>query len=224
MRLYFEPGNLEMEMHEGSVNGISFENPAMFREFTENLWNQFNGEEGKIFLTKGNKQIKLNKEGSVIFNPYSIDVNDRKILNHIYEEMQEIAEQDCYVKKTEINAAIISLLDELEGRLPYPLEYSLELDFSQLLKLYGVKIETQCSELLERMIDYMRLLHQTLGVDLFVFVHLNDYFSVEEIEKLEEMIRYEQIFLLIVENKVCVEEFQNQKWWIIDKDSCIIEI
>jgi CRISPR-associated protein Csn2 len=213
-----------MELSEGSIAGISFENPVLFRSFTENLWKQSNGMDGEIYLTKGDKPVKLHKEGCVVFNPYDIDVNDKKVLNHIYSEMQELAEQDCYVKKAEINAAIVSLLDELETSLPYPLEYSLELDFSQLLKLYGVKVEMQCAGLMERVVCYIRLIHQVLGVELFIFVHFLDYFSLEEVEQLEEMVRYEQIFVLLIENKVSPEKFTNQKWWILDGDSCIIEI
>jgi CRISPR-associated protein Csn2 len=222
--MHYGACNLEMEIGEGSMAGISFEDPAMFRSFAENLWNQANGADGEIYLTKGDKSVKLQKEGHVIFNPYSIDINDRKILSHIYEEMLEVSEQEYYSSKSEINRSIVALLDALEEKMPYPLEYSLELDFLQMLKLYGVKIEMQGEELMERLVNYIRLLHQVLGMEIFVFVHLMDYFSWEEMDKLEEMIRYEQISVLIVENKIRQEDSVHHKWWIVDRDSCIIEL
>jgi CRISPR-associated protein Csn2 len=224
MKLFYNVCDLEIEIKEGCMTGIVFDNPAMFRTFVENLWNQTNGMEGEISLTKGDKPVKLQKEGCVIFNPYAIDLNDKKILSHIYNEMKELVEHDFYVRKSEINASIVSLLDDLEPHFPYPLVYSLELDFTQLLKVYGVKIELQCEELVERLVNYVRLVHQVLGTELFIFIHLEDYFNRDELKKLEEMILYEQISILLIENRVDMEEKENQKWWIVDKDSCIIEI
>jgi CRISPR-associated protein Csn2 len=213
-----------MKMSEGHMTGICLEDPVMFRKFTENLWNQSNGEAGEIYITEGDRSIKLQKEGCVILNPYVIDVNEKKILSHIYEEMQEEMELDYYERGSEINRAIVSLLDDLENRLPYPLEYSLDLDFHQLLKLYGVKVESTSHELLEKIINYIRLAHQVLGVNFFAFVQLRNYFNTEELKKLREMISYEQIYVLMVENIVEIDEQTNQKWWIVDRDSCIIEI
>jgi CRISPR-associated protein Csn2 len=224
MKLLFEECGLEADIHEGNLAGICMEDPILFRRFTESLWNQANGMEGEIFLTQGDKQIKLNKEGCVIFNPYSVDVNEKKIINRIYSEIQETVEQNFYVQKSEINSAVVALLDEVDTHLPYPLDYSLNLDFQQLLKMYGVKIEMQDTELMERIVNYIRLSHQVLGTTLFIFVHFRDYFSQGELSRLNEMIRYEQIAVLMVENTLNPEKSVNEKWWIVDKDSCIIEV
>jgi CRISPR-associated protein Csn2 len=224
MRLLFEACNLEIEIREGQLTGICIENSEMFRRLTESLWNQANAMEGEIFLTQGDKALKLTKEGSVIFNPYSIDVNEKKILSHIYSEIQEVVNVDFYVQKNEINSAVVSLLDEAASCLPYPLEYSLELDVIQLLKIYGVKIEMQDTELIERVVNYIRLSHQVLGTVLFVFVHFRNYFSQEELSKLKEMIQYEQISVLMIENMVDLKETVNEKWWIVDQDLCMIEV
>jgi CRISPR-associated protein Csn2 len=224
MKLLFEECGLEADICEGNLGGICIENPILFRRFTENLWKQANGMEGEIFLTQGNKQIKLNKEGCVIFNPYSVDVNEKKIINRVYNDVQELVEQNFYMQTAEINSAVVALLDEVETHLPYPLDYSLNLDFPQLLKIYGVKIEMQDTELIERVVNYMRLSHQVLGTILFVFVHFRDYFTEEELSRLNEMTRYEQISVLMIENSMRSDDSLNEKWWIVDSDSCIIEV
>jgi CRISPR-associated protein Csn2 len=224
MRISYRGCGLEMELQEGELAGICMESSFMFRNFTEQLWNQSNDMEGEIFLSKGDKALKWNKEVFVNFNPYSVDLNEKKILSRVYGEMQEIADLDFYAKKSEINTAVVSMLDEIDSRLPYPLQYTLELDFQQLLKVYGVKVESRDTELIERVADYIRLAHQTLGTVLFIFVHFKDYFSRDELSGLREMIQYEQVAVLLVENMIQPEEHVNEKWWIIDKDSCIIEI
>lgn len=215
---------MEADIGEENLVGICIENPILFRRFTENLWKQANGMEGEIFLTQGNKQIKLNKEGCVIFNLYSVDVNEKKIINRVYNDIQELVEQNFYMQTAEINSAVVELLDEVETHLPYPLDYSLNLDFPQLLKIYGVKLEMQDTELIERVVNYMRLSHQVLGTILFVFVHFRDYFTEEELSRLNEMTRYEQISVLMIENSMRSDDSLNEKWWIVDQDSCIIEV
>jgi CRISPR-associated protein Csn2 len=224
MRLLYEACGLEIEIGEGEITGICIENSVMFRKFTENLWNQASAVEGEIFLTQGDKAVRLNKEGCVLFHPYLVDVNEKKILSHIYDEIQEIINVDFYEKGCAINSSIVSLLDEVGSHLPYPMGYSLTLDFQQLLKLYGVKIEMQDSELIERIVNYIRLSHQVLGTVLFVFVQFRNYFSPEELEKLKEMIQYEQISILMVENVIHMGDNIKEKWWIVDKDLCIIEM
>jgi CRISPR-associated protein Csn2 len=224
MKLFWGGCDLEIELKEGDLAGICIENTFMFRRFTESLWNQANGIESEIFLTQGEKPIRLNKEGCVIFTPYSVDVNERKIINRVYGEMQEIADMNFYTQQSGINSAVVSLLDEIGTHLSYPLDYSLNLDFQQLLKAYGVKLEMKDTELIERVVNYIRLSHQVLGTIIFVFVHFRDYFTQEELFRLKEMIQYEQITFLMIESSVNLEEATNEKWWIVDKDLCIIDI
>jgi CRISPR type II-A-associated protein Csn2 len=151
-------------------------------------------------------------------------VNEKKIINRVYNDIQELVEQNFYMQTAEINSAVVELLDEVETHLPYPLDYSLNLDFPQLLKIYGVKLEMQDTELIERVVNYMRLSHQVLGTILFVFVHFRDYFTEEELSRLNEMTRYEQISVLMIENSMRSDDSLNEKWWIVDQDSCIIEV
>lgn len=224
MKFFFDTCGLEADIKECGMTGISIENPVMFRRLTESLWNQSNGLNGELYITCKDKAIKLNKDVCVIFNPYSIDVNEKKIINRIYSEMNDITEQEYMVRKADINSSIVTLLDEISEHLPYPLEYSLDLDFQQLLKLYGVRIEMKDIELAERIVDYIRIAHQVLGISVFIFVHFRDYFSNEEIRGFEEMASYEQVSLIMIENRVELTGNEDEKWWIIDKDSCIIEI
>lgn len=210
-------------IREGGMAGIAMENPIMMQTFVENLWKQSNGDEGEIFLTDGDKSFRMDKDVRVVFNPFAIDINERKILTKLMGELQEISETELYIMKTALNSAIVSFIEEVSGHIPYPVSYSLDLDVQQLLKVYDVRLDMQCSTLLERVIDYMKLSHQVLGVKLFVFVHLRDYFSNEDFDKLYEMVAYEQLSVLLLESRA-VDTYPKEQWWIVDADNCIIEI
>lgn len=223
MRLYYEPCGLEISIPEGRMSGICLENPMTMQKFVSSLWRQSNGAVEDIFITDGDKSISLNKDVNMVFNPFSLDVNEKKILTKVMSEMQVIGETELYLEMTELNAAIVTFLDKLNQRMPYPLTYSLDLDVQQLLKSYAVKIDMQSESLSGRIVNYMKLGHQVLGVRLFVFLHLRDYLSMDDFEKIYEMVAYEQISVLLLESRM-TDKLPQERWWIIDADNCIIEI
>jgi CRISPR-associated protein Csn2 len=224
MKLYYAPCELEISFDIGQISAISIENVNSWRNFIESLWEQANGYVGNIFITDKDKEVKVDKDVSVIFNPFSLDVNEKKIISKLYSEMKTITEQELYVQKTELNSGIVNLLDEINSRISYPIEFSLELDILQLFKIYNVKINMQDSSLIERISNYVKLAHQILGIKLFVFVHLKQYLSEEEWGYFNEMISYEQVAVLLLENSVLKSEALKEKWWILDADNCIISI
>jgi CRISPR-associated protein Csn2 len=224
MKLYYAPCGLEIGFDMGQICGISIENVNSWRNFIESLWEQANGYAGNIFITDKDKEVNVDKDVSVIFNPFSLDVNDKKIISKLYVEMKNITEQDLYVQKMELNSDIVNLLDEINARISYPIEFNLELDIQQLFKLYNVKINMHDASLIERISNYVKLAHQILGIKIFVFVHLKQYLSDEEWGYFNEMIVYEQVAVLLLENSVLKSEAINEKWWIIDADNCIISI
>jgi CRISPR-associated protein Csn2 len=224
MKLYYAPCGLEIGFDMGQICGVSIENVNSWRNFIESLWVQANGDAGNIFITDKDKEVKVDKDVSVIFNPFSLDVNDKKIISKLYVEMKNITEQDMYVQKMELNSDIVNLLDEINARISYPIEFNLELDIQQLFKLYNVKINMHDASLIERISNYVKLAHQILGIKIFVFVHLKQYLSDEEWGYFNEMIVYEQVAVLLLENSVLMSEALNEKWWIIDADNCIISI
>lgn len=223
MRLSYIPCGLEITISEGGVSGICLENSQDMQTFLHSMWSQSNGGEGEIYLSEGDKSIRLDKDVRVVWNPFSVDLNEKKILSKLWGEMQEIAEAELYVHKSELNAAIILFLEELNQRIPYPLSYSLDLDIQQLLKEYEIKIDMQSTCLNEQIVNYMKLSHQILGINLFVFWHLKDYLSVEELESLYEMVAYEQISVVLLESRVA-SKLPREQWWIVDDEHCIIEI
>ena len=91
MKLCYAPDGLEILIPEGGVSGICLENPKTMQSFVSNLWKQSNGEEGDIFISDGDKSVHLDKGASVVFNPFSIDVNEKKILTKLMIQLVSIS-------------------------------------------------------------------------------------------------------------------------------------
>lgn len=91
------------------------------------------------------------------------------------------------------------------------------------VKLYNVKIDCEGIELLEKVVEYMKTMHQICHIKIFIFVGLKQYLTKQELEKLYEFVFYEKIILCIMEAEQ-TERIIGEKGWLLDKDLRIIEL
>lgn len=222
MTLAFPPYNILINFVENEQNELVIENQAVFREFLSELWDECNGKDGRIILAENDKILNISKHMDIIFNPFSIDCNDKKILTRLYQELSDIALTDMVENVNHLNSDIINFIDQLVDKLPYHMDFSLETDIAGLLKFYNVKLFTESNELLERLTDYLRAMHSICGISHFAFAELRNYLTVDELKKLLQFCAYEKINILNITSKQS-ELCSGIKTVIIDKDLCILE-
>lgn len=224
MRLVFAKYDLELNMELFSPTVLVIENPEVYSTIVESLWRQSNGKEGLACLSESGKILKLDKKMVFNVNPFSISCNDKKILNRIYSELDEIAGEHYLLQINEINQKIVDLFDSAFGKVPYALTSELDLSLPALLKAYDVRIDEEDTDMLERMVTYIRLLHQVSGVEVFGFTNLKQFLSTSQLEYLYQACEYEQVHLIDVEGSDIGEKNSAEKCIIVDKDLCVIEI
>lgn len=224
MKLFYEPLGIDLDFKNGLSYGLVIESPKQMEYFLNNIWQQSSGNDGEVYLTNLDKEIKFGRGAELIFNPFSLNVNDKKILTKVLGEMNEICDNDFLTEKTALNASIISLVDSICEKMPYAFRFNLNLDFIQILKMYDCSLDYESVCLIERIINYIKLAHQVVGTELFIFVNLQSYISQEDFIHLIECCQYEHVICLCLESHYFKMNNDNILWWIIDKDNCIIEI
>ena len=223
MNLIYPEYSLSIQFEENKVFVISAEHPEVYSSILRDIWNQVQGEMGGFILSENEKIKNIAKEMDCIFNPFVIDCNDKRILSKLYQELKENIDNFLIQESVELNQYIVNFLDEISKISPYALEYGLDLDIIGLLKIYGVKIESIYETLLERIIEYIKVMSQICNIKIFVFVDLKHYLLEEELKQLYEFVFYEKIVLIIIE-PVYTRGIEGEKCWTIDKDLCIIEM
>ena len=136
--------------------------------------------------------------------------------------MAVIAEEELFERKIELNTEIISFLNSITERLPYFTCMDLQPGVTGLLGLYNIRIEETSDLLIEKIMSYFQLMHSVCGIELFVFVGLRQYFTIDEIKNLYNKLFYEKIYVLDVEPKECIY-LDCERVLLIDKDQCVIE-
>ena len=154
-------------------------------------------------------------------NPFTIDFNSRRTQIKLYGELQE-AELNHVEEKATIQALIIDYLDKLSQNVPYEMiSYELDLDSMKLFKMLNIRIEPQCESLLEKMVEYTKVLSRLLMKKLLVLVTICNYLDADEVNALYEICNYQKLKVLFLEcHEQCFSFPVNT--YIIDKDKCMI--
>lgn len=133
-----------------------------------------------------------------------------------------LAEECFYMEKEAINTAMISYLDNLVLKVPYPVKFNLELDMVSLLKQYEVQLDIEHLSIFEKLLTYIQLEKMLCGTKIIVFVNIKAYLNEKQLEELYQTAFYNKIYLLLLETTQ-KEMILSEKYIIIDKDKCVIE-
>ena len=224
MKLLYKNLDLEIVLTENKVAVCFIEKQEVFSEFLLKLLHHINGdEEGDFLLSEKAVSYDINKVCEIIFNPLSLDCNNKKVLTSLYKELSEYSEEFYVEKMAEINSKIIDYLDLLQDKSSYQLSFGLNLQPKDLFKLYDVLLNTDSSNsILEQIMEYLKITNELCGRNIFVFVNLKSYLGENEIKELYKFSFYSKVFLVLVESHFC-PLYEEEEGWIIDKDLCIIK-
>ena len=64
------------------------ENPETFSSYLQEMMQQCSGEDGRFVLSQGAEELDIAKNVEVIFDIFSVDCNDRRILNKLYAQLE----------------------------------------------------------------------------------------------------------------------------------------
>ncbi len=221
MRLLCDRLGIDIELSENMTQIIVLEDVALYSGFVRELWEQHKGNDGEIILSDNGTSLKFGKNIEVVINPFDIDCNNKKILSRIYQETVEIIQNEKIDDAFEINRRVISLLDDTVGKLPYDLDYNLDLNLQSLLKLYDLTVRMDAETYPELLSQYIDLMAKACGVKCFVFVGLRKYLTQENLENLYKDVFYDKIYLIDIESDIGMR-LDTEKVAILDKDQCLI--
>ena len=87
-----------------SITSFTSENSIgvteLFSKYVGELYKQANKDEGEFVLSENNKEIDIAKYSEIVINPLSVEINNRKILNKLYEELHKLSSNEVLYMKT----------------------------------------------------------------------------------------------------------------------------
>ena len=222
MRIIYSKYGIDLCLEENKITTIVIENPLVMSEVIRNISRQVNGEDGEWILSEQDKIFSIEKSSMFLDNPLMVNCNEKRILTRLYKELSEQANTLMYEEYTQINSYIVSFLERLLDTVPYHLDMEVDMDLTGILKLYGVKIESDGVSVLEVLIDYLRALSSICNIHVIWILNVKQFLTVGEVQQLYEFCFYEKIYLINLEGQKNYN-LEQEKCVIIDKDLCIID-
>lgn len=203
------------------VQLLIIENPSEFYSMVLDLSDQFNGEDGIFVFSCENQIISASKRGVMVGDLFNFDLNDKKVLNLLYKQIESVVIEKNVVFLNELNAKLISLIDEISYELPFALEYS-EPQTLDYIKIANVKFSKNYDSLQEKIVCYINALIELKKCDFFVFVNLKSVLDDDKLLQIYSHCKNEGVGLLLVESMNKRKFLNGEKAIIITEDLCEI--
>lgn len=198
------------------------ESQSLFTQYVQGLVQQWEGKEGNFVLPKDNNIMEISKFMEIIFNPFSIDINNRKILNKLYSDLDVLAKtEEIYLQTRQMMQGLIGYLMELEQRSEYILDFEWEFDLPAIFKAVGIKHGIMEDDYFEKLIRYIKIISQVMGIKIVTFVNIRSFLDDVQMEQLLREAVYQELQILLIENqeRACLKDVFR---YIIDYDKCEI--
>ena len=222
MKLVERELGLEIELKENVISVLVIEKVGLRLSIVEELYSQVMGKEGKWILVENEKNYELGKKAEMILEPFSLELNNKKVKNKLFQDIKVVAQDYCFAQGVELHSHICNYLETLFERIPYPVKYEEEWNLSEILKAYGVELEEECDDMCEKLINYLKLIKQECAIDVFINLNIKQYLTEEQILELYKIAKYNKIQLVMIEFNMSGEKHDCEEIYILDKDGCII--
>lgn len=222
MKLIERELGLEIEIKENIVSVLVLEDINLRLSLIEELYLQVQGKDGKWLLAENEKTFDLSKNIEMILEPFSLQLNNKKVKMKLYQDMKLIAEDFFYTQGLEVHSHICNYLENLTEKISYPIKYTEEWNLLELFKTYNVELEEECSDICEKLFHYINLTNQVCGIDIFVAVNLKQYLSENQLLELYKLVKYSKINLILIEFGMYKQKYDCEEVYILDKDDCLI--
>ncbi len=198
------------------------ESPGIFAEYIQELCVQLAGGEGHFVLSENEKEIDIEKHVEIVINPFSVDINDKRILSRLYKELSQKAfDENMYLYTQKVISVLNQYFAELEQQEPYFLTADTEIDMVAVFKAMGVKVENYADDYIQNISQYMKLVAELLAKKVIIFVNLRSYMEIGQIEAVMKEAAHNEMAVLFIESSQ--KSFpKDVVQYIIDKDICEI--
>lgn len=211
--------NFKINFEEKNIFSLIVENKKIYRKIIEDLINNTGVEDGNIILSKNNKLIVPEKEIFVFLDYFNFDIN-KFVLNKYYKELKNISENEFLNETLEIKEILLGYINKLTEN-NYSLKFDDDLDISQILKAFSIKFE-KSEELLLNLFEWVKILNEILGYEIFFFINLGNFLSNNELLEFSKFMLYNKYKVVFLENFSRNKLSDNDNIIIIDSDLCEI--
>lgn len=201
---------------------LILESPEDYKAAVSDLTVQMAGGEGTLVLSENGEICSLQKTGLLVRDLWSVDINQKKLLNGVYKQVNLIGQEDHYAEIAAVMGSCENLMQQVTQELMLPMEWDIPADLTPLMKALGVRLEP-AEDPVERLVDYAHLSQEFLHIRFLILIGIRSFLTDSECNALcRDFIASELPVLLV--DPVCRPCVTGEIRLIIDAEHCEILI
>ena len=209
---------------ENSVSVLILENPRVFRKLTTGLVRQSACGEGEFVLSQKDVPLDCVSHLNVLLDFVHLETIDKRVqtkaINALIRSIQEtLTEETC-----QFTMILQEYLGKLANMADYPVEYDHSENLPALLKAMDFRVDLGGLPACEALYEQLALLNRLSRDQCFVLVNAKSYFASDELARLYQMVQYQKMNLLMLENHASdsIHPFENVV--LFDSDMCELHL
>lgn len=222
MKLICPQVNMTFSIKPQMLNRIVVEHPGYYEAVVLALYRQIYEKEETCSCFWKEEPYAIHKYFELILSPLDLAFCKKEIQKKLYQYLiGELELQELAGKIAEGYGTLVELLEETAVLSEYPIVFREEFDLTDWLKQMDVQIKQPEGSFLERLLDYATTMTRLLDKRVFVLANCEAYFTVEDYAYLEQWLRYEDVYVILLsqqQNPLHLAENEV----IIDRDLCEI--
>lgn len=208
-----------IEICENVTASLVVENPRLFRDFVQGLYDSVEYGEKQFVLSENGETLKLSESVEIIQSFVPFNLNSKDLTTALVKKLERISQSPEMVMKT---ARIVSEIERYVHELSLEISHEVECEkatIGSVLKAVGVKFAVEEESLPNLVLGYLRLVRDLLGPRLYVLVNVRSYLSDKELGELLEICQLEKMQVLLVDG-VARALLPREERLLIDADLC----
>lgn len=208
------------EISPNNINVLVVESEEIFFQYCSELFSQMAGEPGNFCLYEKEEFLRLDKVGTFVWDYFSLQINDKKLISKLYTSLQQVAETHYLREYQQICTLFAEFFAKLNAESECPISYDTESGLTALFKAFDVKIEQE-NTLLEKLLLYVRLQTTFLKTKCFFFVNLKTVLPEQALMSFYHEMQLNDICIFLLENTQ-KPKLPSETITVIDRDLCEI--
>lgn len=222
MRIVYPKINVSFLLETNRLNNIVIESNRLFEESIIELNEDIQGKSDYFSLSEKSEKLEIKKEVIIINSPLDFEYDRREINKRLYTYLKrEIDESDLAQEISEKYYEIKEIIEKLNLLSDISIEYDEMAEYSDIFKHFDIHVKKPTGTFVEKFLEYMDVVHRMLGKRVFVLANCEAYIDLEDLKYLREYAEYNEIYILMLSNKL-IGLNSNLNVCIIDSDLCEI--
>lgn len=191
--------------------------------FRKTVLSVYHNNEDELFVFSENyKPLDFAKNIRFVDNILTFEFADKKLMTKVSASLENMCNENFFDEIMQLRESCNSLCSKLSKEYDFDFDFCDSIETSAFIKLFAFTPRNDSVNSTERLIRYLRLLANYLGIKCFILQNMHLYLSENEIDELLRTVSMHNICIVDIENSVpkCISKLE--KLIIIDNDLCEI--